>query len=275
MNASMKKTMQEKLKVVCMSSIFLLALFCLFIPQAFATSVTFSAPVYGLNGTEDTVTIDIGAGASATSASISLGVCDATTCSGTVPQPFSSTTFPLFLSNSGSNTWTLIKGDESGLTCDTTYTYYVAQVVYSAGPNFSESVPTNPVHTFTIPCQGDPGGQQNPAGGDAGGQQNPASGDAGGQQNGGAVGVLTNPINVGTLTEFIAKILDIVLTLGIPIITLAIIYAGFLFVTAQGNSEKLETAKKTLLYTIIGAAILLGSWILASAIAGTITQLKG
>lgn len=122
--------------------------------------------------------------------------------------------------------------------------------------------------------EGAGGGQQNPAGGDAGGQQNPANGDSGGQQNP-INGVLTNPINVGTLTEFIAKILDIVLTIGFPIIALAIIYAGFLFVTAQGNSEKLETAKKTLLYTIIGAAILLGSWIIASAIGGTITLLKG
>ena len=122
--------------------------------------------------------------------------------------------------------------------------------------------------------EGVAGGQQNPASGDPGGQQNPQSGDPGGQQNG-PQGVLTNPINVGTLTEFIAKILDIVLTIGFPIIALAIIYAGFLFVTAQGNSEKLETAKKTLLYTIIGAAILLGSWIIASAIGGTITLLKG
>jgi hypothetical protein len=55
---------------------------------------------------------------------------------------------------------------------------------------------------------------------------------------------------------------------------LAIIYSGFLFVFARGNSEKLGKAKDALLYTLIGAAILLGSWAIAEMIQATVTGLS-
>lgn len=86
---------------------------------------------------------------------------------------------------------------------------------------------------------------------------------------------LDNPLS-GTedIGSFIKKILDIVLTIGIPIVTFFIIYAGFLFVTARGNTEKLSTAKSTLGYTLLGAAILLGSWVLAQALGETIKSLQ-
>lgn len=88
---------------------------------------------------------------------------------------------------------------------------------------------------------------------------------------------IDNPLgkgNLSTIPAFIKAVLNIVLTVGIPIVALAIIYAGFLFVSAQGNPEKLKTAKKTLLYTIIGAALLLGSYVLADAIKGTVDAIK-
>ncbi len=87
-------------------------------------------------------------------------------------------------------------------------------------------------------------------------------------------GTLCNPTNVDDLTTFVKKILDIVLTIGIPIVALAIIYSGFLFVQARGNSEALTKAKKTLVYTLVGAAILLGAWILAQAIGDTVGELR-
>ena len=83
-----------------------------------------------------------------------------------------------------------------------------------------------------------------------------------------------NPIKANTIGEFVEKILEIVVTIGVPIVAIFIIYSGFLFVQARGNSEKLKEAKNTFLYTIIGAAILLGAWVLAQAIGGTIEQLR-
>lgn len=86
---------------------------------------------------------------------------------------------------------------------------------------------------------------------------------------------LDNPLSgVNDIGSFIKKILDIVLTIGIPIVAIFIIYSGFLFVVAQGNSEKLSEAKKSLGYTLLGAAILLGSWILAQALQSTVEQLQ-
>ncbi|MBP6883739.1 MAG: hypothetical protein KBC06_00705 [Candidatus Pacebacteria bacterium] len=83
-------------------------------------------------------------------------------------------------------------------------------------------------------------------------------------------GTICPPIPYKTIPEFIQVILIGVIKIGIPIIALALIYSGFLFVAAQGNSEKLETAKKSLLYTIIGAAILLGAWAIAILISETV-----
>jgi len=55
---------------------------------------------------------------------------------------------------------------------------------------------------------------------------------------------------------------------------LAIIYTGFLFVEAQGSPEKITKAKKALTYTIIGAAILLGAFVIADAIGKTVDEIK-
>jgi Type IV secretion system pilin len=87
-------------------------------------------------------------------------------------------------------------------------------------------------------------------------------------------GKICNPIpKVGSLPDLIKTILEGVLKIGIPVIALAIIYSGFLFVFARGNPEKLTKAKDALLYTLIGAAILLGSWAIATMIQTTVTGL--
>ena len=76
------------------------------------------------------------------------------------------------------------------------------------------------------------------------------------------------------IPSFIEDLLTIVLVLGVPLVALAIIYSGFLFVQASGSSEKLGTAKKALLYSVIGAALLLGAWVLAEAIKTTVDDIK-
>ena len=88
---------------------------------------------------------------------------------------------------------------------------------------------------------------------------------------------IKNPLEksgITTLPGFIESALNMVLVVGVPIVALAIIYSGFLFVSAQGNSEKISEAKNTLKFTLIGAALLLGSWVIAQAIQGTITEIK-
>lgn len=86
-------------------------------------------------------------------------------------------------------------------------------------------------------------------------------------------GKIKNPISVNDLNGFIKAILEGAIKIGIPIIALAIIYSGFLFVKARGNPEAISKAKDTLLYTLIGAAILLGSWAIAQLVSNTILAL--
>jgi hypothetical protein len=89
-----------------------------------------------------------------------------------------------------------------------------------------------------------------------------------------AEGTICNPIpSVDSVPELIRIFLEGALKIGIPVVALAVIYSGFLFVAARGNPEKLNKAKDALLYTLIGAAILLGSWAIAELISATVVEL--
>ncbi|MGB3922279.1 MAG: pilin [Minisyncoccia bacterium] len=68
---------------------------------------------------------------------------------------------------------------------------------------------------------------------------------------------------------------DVVLPIGGVIAVLAFIYSGFLYVTAQGNEQKIKDAHRALLYTSIGAAVLLGAWVIANVVCTTIAALGG
>ena len=99
-----------------------------------------------------------------------------------------------------------------------------------------------------------------------------------GEEGGGNLGVniqITNPFRVGnTLYDFIETVVNnIILPIGGVLCVLAFIYAGFLYVTAQGNSTKITTAHNTLLYAVIGTAVLLGAWTIANVIRTTINSL--
>jgi hypothetical protein len=87
-------------------------------------------------------------------------------------------------------------------------------------------------------------------------------------------GKICNPINVNSLEELVGVILSAIVKLGIPVVAVMIIYSGFLFVFARGNSEKIEKARDSLLYTLIGAAILFGAWALTQLLVDTVDTLK-
>lgn len=84
---------------------------------------------------------------------------------------------------------------------------------------------------------------------------------------------ICNPIKYPNLTSFFLAIVNTVIQYGALLIVLFIVFAGFKFVTAQGNSEKISEAKKMLLWIIVGAFVLLGVYVIRAAICGTIGQL--
>lgn len=79
---------------------------------------------------------------------------------------------------------------------------------------------------------------------------------------------LENPLagTVDTIPEFIQKIVYIIIKIGVPLVAMAILYSGFLFVTARGREAQLATAKTALWFAIIGGLVLLGAWLIAEAI---------
>lgn len=78
--------------------------------------------------------------------------------------------------------------------------------------------------------------------------------------------ILPNPVNANTFTELINLFAGLAVQIGIPIAAIFIIFAGFQFVTARGNETKLQAAKKTFYWAIIGTVILVGAWVIAKAV---------
>ncbi|MFZ1987506.1 MAG: hypothetical protein WAV21_00510 [Minisyncoccia bacterium] len=104
------------------------------------------------------------------------------------------------------------------------------------------------------------------------------NGSNGGSQNNGqnSGGGLQNPLagqNINSVSDLLTAVLTAVVQIGFVVVTLMLVWVGFLFVTAQGNSEKISTARTALLWTVIGGLILLGSTAIAEVIGSTASTL--
>ncbi len=82
---------------------------------------------------------------------------------------------------------------------------------------------------------------------------------------------LNNPLNnISTLEGLLVAILNIFITLMIPVIVFFIILAGFKYVTAQGNPGKIEEATTTFMYAVIGGVVILAAVAIAEIIRNTV-----
>ena len=90
-----------------------------------------------------------------------------------------------------------------------------------------------------------------------------------------AEGALCNPLHsdFDSIPKFIAGALKVVVMIALPIITLFFVVVGYKFISAQGNSGKIDEAKKNFVYVTIGAFLIMGAWVIATLIAGTVTEL--
>ena len=82
-----------------------------------------------------------------------------------------------------------------------------------------------------------------------------------------------NPLGVDSMEALIGAILNGLTYILTPILVLAFIYSGFLFVSAQGKGEKLTEAKRAFSYSLIGAALILGANLIFTVITNTVGQL--
>ncbi len=83
-------------------------------------------------------------------------------------------------------------------------------------------------------------------------------------------GKLTNPLKSDSIESFLLKIIEVILVFALPIIILYIMYAGYLFVTARGETGQIETARTALLYAVVGGVIVLGAQLIIQVVQGTI-----
>jgi len=77
----------------------------------------------------------------------------------------------------------------------------------------------------------------------------------------------------GNLFSLLVNVLNIVVFFMFPIIVLMVVYTGFLFVAAQGNESKITEARRALVFTLIGALVVLGAKVIAVTICGTVQGL--
>ncbi len=72
----------------------------------------------------------------------------------------------------------------------------------------------------------------------------------------------------------INAVLELIVQIGSVVLVIAVVMAGFQYVKARGNPGEIEKAHQTILYTLIGAAIVLGAFVISEGIQATVSQLS-
>ena len=88
-------------------------------------------------------------------------------------------------------------------------------------------------------------------------------------------GTISNPFKGGNdLMSFISTILNnVVMPIAAVAVVIWIVWAGFAFVLAQGKEAEITKAKQRLLWSLIGAGILLGAVAIAEVVKNTVGAL--
>jgi heme/copper-type cytochrome/quinol oxidase subunit 2 len=84
---------------------------------------------------------------------------------------------------------------------------------------------------------------------------------------------LQNPITSTHLYCFLHDVLGAFILIVFPVVVLALVYSGFLFVSAQGNHTKIEEARKWFFWVVVGGLIILGAQALTWAIEATVNDI--
>lgn len=84
---------------------------------------------------------------------------------------------------------------------------------------------------------------------------------------------LQNPLKVDSLEALFSDILTkIIIPVSAAIGVVFIIWAGFKFVTAQGNASEIQNARKNLIAVLIGVALVIGAEVILDLLLNTLRQ---
>ena len=92
------------------------------------------------------------------------------------------------------------------------------------------------------------------------------------QDSGGYIGIKNPATGINSISEIVTAVVRVVRMVAIPFVVLAIIYSGWLFIAAQGNPDKLKSARGVFFWTLIGTLVVLSAELIASVLAGLFNQ---
>ena len=78
-----------------------------------------------------------------------------------------------------------------------------------------------------------------------------------GQETGGGSVTIENPVGFSTFGGVADQIISSLLLISVPIVAIMVLIGGFQILTAGGDPEKYKIGKKTVLYAVIGYAVVL------------------
>lgn len=82
---------------------------------------------------------------------------------------------------------------------------------------------------------------------------------------------IENPLSCSDATECVQNLLNGLIYLAAPVVAVMILIGGFQIMAAAGNEERLKSGKNTILYAVLGYAVIL----LASGVAAVIQDAVG
>ncbi len=68
---------------------------------------------------------------------------------------------------------------------------------------------------------------------------------------------IKNPLKFDTFHELLDKIIDFIFVVSIPITVIVIIVAGYMFIAAAGEAEKIAKARQAIQWALIGFMVIL------------------
>lgn len=68
---------------------------------------------------------------------------------------------------------------------------------------------------------------------------------------------IRNPLEFESLEQLLDAIIDFLIKIGAPLAVIMIIYAGFTWMFAAGEPEKISKARSIIIWTIVGYSIIL------------------
>lgn len=68
---------------------------------------------------------------------------------------------------------------------------------------------------------------------------------------------IENPLTATSVEALVGSIINFLVIVALALSSLMIVIAGYHFVTAGGDPKKIDTAKKIILYTLIGLGIIM------------------